>query len=223
MLRKRIEELGLRGSGAYAHYDMMLRWGFLVPHYEIMALDIVRRKLPSLTAYHEIGSGIGVLPFLLAFNGFESVGFECDPRRHNTAVSIWKELCLEVDLSNTTCRLIHARFPGSIQDCDVTNALAILTDFVTTQTPEQLNAILNGLRRYRYVLLDLQRFCVVRDTSEAQFKLLNELRDFGFLLVGEPFNAADCAFVLLHNERVADEGRSASLWSRLLPARWRAQ
>lgn len=226
VLRRRIDELGIRGSGAYQHYSNMLEMGLPLPNYELAALDIVQREVPPLTAYHEIGSGIGTLAFLLALNGFPAFGIERDHRRHNTAAAIWRELVLRTGIPTAKCRLICGTFPGAAARLDTAHAIAILTDFITTQTPEQFAAILTGLQRYRYVLLDLRRFCIRRETNEAQQTLLDELRAWGFvprLQVSDP-SGSDYTFALLRNQSPSQSGRVKAILSRLgaaWPAPWR--
>lgn len=217
VLRQRIDKLGVKGSGAYAHYSTMLRQGFPIPHYELAALDIVRRQVPRLGAYCEIGSGIGTLPFLLALNGFPAVGVECDARRHRTAVAIWRKLSARAEMRDDACRLILGSFPKAADRRDASQSIAILTDFITTQKPEQVRAIVAGLCRYRYVLLDLQRFCVPRATGDERLALLQQLRDLGLEPAAElPAAGADHAFALFCNDPVASARRAAP-WSRLIP------
>ena len=219
VLQQRIDTLGVRGSGAYEHYSGMLKRGFPIPHHELIALEVVRRHVPHLTAYHEIGSGIGILPMLLALNGFPAVGIECDQRRHETALAIWRDLSAKAEGGKPACRLVLGRFPSAEAKFDRSDALAIFTDFVTTQTPQQLQAIFAGLRRYPYILLDLQRFCIAREGSEAQLELLRELGEHGLTQAVEIAPATDCAFVLLRNEAIRSHWKFA-LWSWLkLP--WR--
>jgi hypothetical protein len=214
VLRQRMDALGVRGSGAYEHYSAMLQRGFAIPPHELTALDIVRRQAPRLAAYHEIGSGIGTLPCLLALNGFPAVGFECDRRRHETALAIWQDLSAKVEAGKPDCRLVLGRFPAAVVKYDPADALAILTDFVTTQTPQQRQAIFDGLRRYPYVLLDLRRFCLVREQSEAQLELLRELETHGLARAGDIVAAPDSAFVLLRNEAAPPRRRFAP-WLKL--------
>lgn len=219
VLKKRIDTLGVRGSGAYEHYSTMLQRGFPIPHPELVALDIVRRQVPRLGAYHEIGSGIGTLPFLLALNGFPAVGIECDKRRYETARAIWQDLSVKAEAIKPVCRLVFGRFPSAMTKYDTSDALAILTDFVTTQTPQQVQAIIDGFRGYPYLLLDLRRFCITRERSEGQLELLRELESRGFKQIGDITPATDCAFVLLHNEAIRRH-RQFALWSWLrLPRR----
>ena len=221
VLRQRIDTLGIRGSGAYAHYSAMLERGLPIPHHDLAALEVVRRQVPRLSAYHEIGSGIGTLPFLLALNGFPAVGIECDPRRHETSLAIWRELSAKADVGRPDCRLIHGRFPAAAAKEDTSEALAILTDFVTTQTPKQVEAILDGLRQYRYVLLDLRRFCLSREQPKAQRALLGEFLAHGFTQAGDVSLAAHSAFVLLRRE-AGGARRKFALWSWLKPL-WRGR
>ena len=221
VLRLRIDTLGIRGSGAYAHYSAMLERGLPIPHHDLAALEVVRRQVPRLSAYHEIGSGIGTLPFLLALNGFPAVGIECDPRRHETSLAIWRELAAKADVGRPACRLVHGRFPAAVAKDDTSEALAILTDFVTSQTPEQVEAILDGLRRYPYILLDLRRFCLSREQPEAQRALLGEFLAHGFMQAGDIPPATDSAFVLLRREAGVSR-RKIDLWSWLKPP-WRGR
>lgn len=214
VLRQRVDALGVRGSGAYEHYNGMLQKGFSLPPHELTALEIVRQQVPRLAAYHEIGSGIGTLPFLLALNGFPAVGIECDRRRHETALAIWRELSAQAEAGKPACRLVFGRFPATAARYDAADALAIVTDFVTTQSPQQRRAIIDGLRRYPYVLLDLRRFCHVREGSEAQRELLSELEAHGLIRAADIEPASDSAFVLLRNDAGKTRRRIAS-WLNL--------
>jgi hypothetical protein len=201
VLEERIARLGVLGSGAYEHYRQMLRLGFPIPNYELAALDIVRQQVPPLAAYHEIGSGIGSLPFLLALNGLRSAGIERDRRRHDTAAAIWRELAASAGVAKTECRLVYGSFPRAVARADLSRSIAIVTDFITTQTAEEREAILEGLLGYRYVLIDLRRFCLRRETRDAQLALLDELRAKGFPTPSETADpaGAEYAFALFDN------------------------
>ena len=81
-------------------------------------------------------------------------------------------------------------------------------------------AIIDGLRRYPYVLLDLRRFCLMREGSEVQRELLGELEAHGLTRAADIAPAADSAFVLLRNDAGTARRRVAS-WLKL-PWRSRA-
>ena len=222
VLGRRISDLGIRGSGAYEHYSAKLQLGFPIPNYELAALDIVQHEVPSLAGYHEIGSGIGSLPFLLALNGLRSAGVERDRRRHDTAVAIWQQLAALSGVAEGDCRLINGSFPRALRRLDASQSIAIVTDFITTQTPQQVAAILTGLCRYRYVLLDLRRFCIRRETREAQLTLIDELRARGFAPPMETSDPAgnDYTLALFRNQSPARRCLVRAALSRVV-VRWR--
>lgn len=179
VLGERIRLLGIERSGAYEHYNLQLSNGFPIPPGEVAILNLVRRRLPHLRSYHEIGSGLGTLPLMLAYDGFASVGIERDDRRHLTAAAIFRELSVDVPHIEGNCRLIGAAFPDAVADLDVSDSMGILTDFVSSQAPKDYVRLCHGLAQYRYVLMDLQRFCTKRDATEELERLVDELAAYG--------------------------------------------
>jgi capsular polysaccharide transport system permease protein len=179
VLGERIRLLGVARSGAYEHYQLQLANGFPIPPGEGAILELVRRQFPDLRSYHEIGSGLGTLPLMLAHDGFASVGIERDERRHLTATAILRELSADLPNIESNCRLIGAAFPDAIADLDVSDSMAILTDFVSSQAPKDYVRLCRGLAQYRYVLMDLQRFCAKRESQAEQERLVEELAGYG--------------------------------------------
>lgn len=184
VLTERIKLLGINKSGAYEHYSVLLTKGFPIPPYEIAILDLVRSRFPNLRSYHEIGSGLGTLPLMLAHDGFASVGVEQDERRHLTATTILRQLSADLPHIETNCRLLGASFPGAVADLDVSESMAILTDVVSSPSEAEYVRVCRGLRQYRYVLLDLQRFFYKRTEPEDHDRLIRELATYG--LVARP-------------------------------------
>jgi hypothetical protein len=203
VLGRRIETLGVHGSGAYAHYQAMLEKNRLVTATDLTVVEMVVRlsQGTSFDSCHEIGSGLGILSFLLALEGYDTVGIESDRRRHQTAQAIWEELRNLTGADGAACRLECRRFPALPRDLDPSHAVAILTDFVTTQTPQRERAIFSGLQRYPLVIVDLRRFCIIRATATEQRTLLERFVDNGFEQVGESTPTAEAAFVALENVR----------------------
>ena len=179
-LRQRIETHGVTESGAYRHYASMLDSSELIPRYERAILDLLRDRLPPMTECHEIGSGIGTLAFLLVMSGYTALGIEKDPRRHASAEAVLRELAKDAPRIEDRCKLVEGAFPQSVEQMDVSQACAIVTDFISTQKPAQLDLIVAGLRRYRYVLMDMQRFSRRRDLRPEQLELLADLTRRGF-------------------------------------------
>jgi capsular polysaccharide transport system permease protein len=179
ILRERIGLLGAGHSGAYQHYSLLLERGFPIPVYERAILDFVHRRLPNLDSYHEIGSGLGTLPLMLAHDRFPTVGIERDEPRHLTAMAVLRDLVGRKPEIEPYCRFIGSAFPDAVSDIDVSGSLAIVTDFVSTHTKQELAKLCEGLSRYRYVLMDLQRFCQKREKKEDQEALITELAGYG--------------------------------------------
>lgn len=179
VLGERIRLLGVARSGAYEHYQLQLSNGFPIPPGEAAILDLIRRRFPQLRSYHEIGSGLGTLPLMLAHDGLASVGIERDERRHLTATAILRELSAHLPHIESNCRLIGAPFPDAIADLDVSDSMAILTDFVSSQAPQDYVRLCRGLAQYRYVLIDLQRFCSKRERQAELAQLVEELASYG--------------------------------------------
>lgn len=179
VLTERIKLLGINKSGAYEHYSVLLAKGFPIPPYENAILDLVRRRFPNLRSYHEIGSGLGTLPLMLAYDGFASVGVEQDDRRHLTAMTILRQLSADLPHIETNCRLLGASFPGAVGDLDVSDSMAILTDVVSSPSEAEYIRVCRGLKQYRFVLLDLQRFFYKRTESQEHDQLVRELASYG--------------------------------------------
>jgi capsular polysaccharide transport system permease protein len=181
ILRERIGLLGVDRSGAYEHYNLKLELGLPIPPYEIAIVDLVTSRLPRLRSYHEIGSGLGTLPLMLAYEGLPSVGIERDERRHLTATTILRDLSARFPQIENGCRLIGANFPEAVTDLDVSDSMAVVTDLMSTQSPQEYARLCRGLAQYRYVLIDLQRFCISRTSTGEYRQLIAELQSQGLL------------------------------------------
>ena len=205
VLEERLNLLGVDRSGAYAHYKLLLDRGLPIPTYEIAIMEFVRERLSRLCSYHEIGSGLGTLTFILADAGFAAVGVERDQPRHLTSTAILQPLARQAPHIESNCRLIGAPFPDAVADIDVSDSLAILTDFVSTQTPEEFALLCRGLARYRYVLMDLKRFCIKRETREDQQQLVRQLAYYGLTPCSDPFDfGSDTSYCLFESNPAAD-------------------
>ncbi|MGH6980223.1 MAG: hypothetical protein ACREFC_03365 [Stellaceae bacterium] len=185
VLKQRVGLLGVDRSGAYEHYGLLLSRGFPLPAYDRAIPDFIARRLPDQRSYHVIGSGLGTLPLLLACEGFAAVGVERDEPRHLTATAILRGLLEQMPDIEGRCRLIGAGFPEAVADLDPSESMAIVTDFVSTHSPAEYAALCHGLARYRYVLIDLQRFCLKRDTEAERAELIGDLSRFGLVASAE--------------------------------------
>lgn len=211
VLAERISLLGIDRSGAYEHYDLMLQRGLPIPPCDPAIIDLIRRKLPDLRSYHEIGSGLGSLPFMLALEGFAAVGVERDERRHLTSTAILAELQAQVPSIESNCRLIWAPFPDAVADMDLSRSMAILTDFVATHRPAELTRLYAALGRYQFVLVDLQRFCEKRDAGPGQEEVTDLLVQYGLSPCEEVIDLGYEGYYRLFEGRSPPERRNGAM------------
>jgi capsular polysaccharide transport system permease protein len=197
VLSERIRLLGISRSGAYEHYDAQLAKGFPIPPGEVAIFNLIKRNFPKLRSYHEIGSGMGTLPLMLAHDGFAAVGIDRDERRHLSATAILHEISASQPQIESNCRLIGAPFPDAVVDLDVSDSMAILTDFVSTQSPLDYVRLCRRLADYRYILVDLQRFCAKREGKEEQEELVKEFASYGISARDEVIDLGDNGYFRL--------------------------
>lgn len=157
-MRDLLERSGIEGSGAYNYYDSRIRRGQVFLEYEIA----LARKLLScgldIRRVDEVGSGFGQMMFLLGWNGFKTVGFEVNPLRGRTATALHGMLERVEPALTGNVRLIRAEFPLRFGPRPEPGSMVLTTNLVAScSRPKQL-AVLRAMRRYPFVLSDVQRF-----------------------------------------------------------------
>jgi hypothetical protein len=157
-MRDLIERSGIEASGAYNYYDSRIRQGQVFLEYEIA----LARKLLScglgIRRVDEIGSGFGQLTFLLGWNGFKTVGFEFNPQRGQSAGVLRDVLERAEPALTANIRLVRGEFPVRFGPRPGPGSMVLTTNLVATfSRPRQL-AVLRAMRRYPFVLCDVQRF-----------------------------------------------------------------
>jgi hypothetical protein len=170
--------MGEHESGASSHYRTRVERGEILGQYEIKRAHLVA-GIAGVSSYHEIGSGVAALPMLIALSGRVAVGIEHDPRRQAAACAFYDALRLERPELAFRCELIAGRFPDAVADRDVSESLAIVTDFVTTTSQTLRGSIIRGLTRYAAVILDVDRFLERRETETQRHALLTQLEAAG--------------------------------------------
>jgi hypothetical protein len=157
-MRDLLERSGIEGSGAYNYYDVRVRKGQVFLEYEIA----LARKLLScgldIRRVDEIGSGFGQLMFLLGWNGFKAIGFEVNPLRGRTAATLHAMLQRVEPALTGNVRLIRAEFPVRFGPRPRPGAMVLTTNLVASCSRAKQLAVLRAMRRYPFVLSDVQRF-----------------------------------------------------------------
>ncbi len=153
-----LERSGIEGSGAYNYYDSRIRLGQVFLEYEIA---LARKLLSCGLGVHrvdEVGSGFGQLMFLLGWNGFKTVGFEANPLRGRSAATLRGMLQRVEPALTANVRLVRAEFPARFGPRPQPGSMVLTTNLVAScSRPGQL-AVLRAMRRYPFVLSDVQRF-----------------------------------------------------------------
>jgi hypothetical protein len=87
-----------------------------------------------------------------------------------------------------SCEFLHGAFPTVMAGRDVQNCIALLTNITSAITPDQRRSIIEALKNYAAVILDLQRFIDRRTVVYEEDALLAELVAMGLGRPSEIFN-----------------------------------
>ncbi len=180
VLRHRLERSGIEASGAYNFYNVRVQNGEIFANYELALCRALLSYSSKIRQVHEIGCGFGQLMFLLGWNGFKSVGFESDRARAKTARDLKAILDLIDPEFTGNVQLLEAEFPATAAPRPDAYSLLLTTNLVATRTLPQQLAILGEMRKYPYVLADIQRFFELRMDVADQQKTLDLFAQAGF-------------------------------------------
>ena len=166
-LRRRMDELGVDASGAYNFYERRLRENRIFSEYEVRLVRNLVEQLGPIDQIHEIGCGWGQLVFLLAWCGYDTVGFEIDARRFHGGEFL-RQALMEIDRDRVIrAKLRNEFFPPLDRPSGIRN-LVISTNLVVDDPHLVEEQIVWALRRYHYAILDVDRFCRLRQPYERQ-------------------------------------------------------
>jgi hypothetical protein len=165
MMRYRMARLGVEASGAYDFYRIRIDSGRVFGDYELRLVDtIIARALP-VDEIHEIGCGWGQLVYLLAWRGYRCTGFEMDKRRFLGADAL-RQILGQLDEERASRVTIRHEFFPPLRRPDPHRSLVIATNVVTENPRFFEDQMLWGLRRYRHAIIDMDRFCALRQPDQ---------------------------------------------------------
>lgn len=183
-MRYRMDRLGVEGSGAFEFYRSRLASGRVFGDYEVQLVhSIIEKNLP-MEEIHEIGCGWGQLVFLLGWTGFKATGFELDERRFRGACWL-NDVLAQVDEERTARVRIRNEFFPPLDRPDPARTAVIATNVVIGNPALVEHEMIWGLRRYRYAILDVERFCRQR-RAEEQSAFISLVEECGLQNLG-PF------------------------------------
>jgi SAM-dependent methyltransferase len=158
VLQHRIERFGGDTTGAYDFYSARVQQGDIFSRYEIALVQRLLTSKLHIRSVHEIGCGFGQLVFLLGWNGFKATGFEADRKRAKSARDLHSILSLVDPELMENVDLLEGEFPTRDARQPDAHTLVLTTNLVATRSRSQQLAVLQAMRRYSFVLSDVQRF-----------------------------------------------------------------
>jgi len=163
--------------------------------YETAVAEAIVDRIEAGATIVEIGSGYGALAMLLAQRGFVVHGFEGDRRRHTACawhleryLARHPQLVGRVDCTN-------GFFPDVLPVPTTTKPakrIGLATNVTCTYTATHHSEILDALRGFDEVIIDLSRFGKVRNTQQERDALREAMIGLHFepieqLYVSEPY------------------------------------
>jgi hypothetical protein len=165
MMRYRVQRLGAGLSGAYNFYQARLEADRVFADYEIQLAGEIIERLGPIDHIYEIGCGWGQLVFLLAWCGYATTGFEIDTRRYNGA-RVLQGVLRQIDEDRgALAQVRHEAFPP-LDAPELNRNLVISTNLVVGSPRLVEEHMMWGLRKYRYAIVDVDRFCRPRRPDE---------------------------------------------------------
>lgn len=180
--RDRVSKLGVDGSGLGQHYALLLERRALLMQSELTMAEIILKLLPRFERYDVLRSGLGQLALLLNAFGCKTMAFDPFASRVG-AIKAGIEHLRDCRFPNSeqidTALAVVPELTGS------ENALAVACLLMLTLRPEEEEAMLARLEKYRAVLFYPSALIRARPQAADQEALLERFRRAGFTHIKE--------------------------------------
>ncbi len=183
VIKNRIKKMGDTDSGAYGFYKVRADRGELVTRHERELADSILARDPQVESIVDVGAGLGSMVLAFAAEGRQAIGLEYDRRRVATADAMIEKLKKIHPTAGNLMSFIQGTFPASTPEKTNAKGLyaGITTNIMGTLPSETEDEMIDGLAKFDVCYVDLQRFCIQRDTPEAYEALLERMRKSGLL------------------------------------------
>lgn len=178
VVRQRIATMGEDASGTYRFYAARAEAGTVFAEYDILMTTLLLEREQQFAAFHEVGTGIGQLPFLMAACGLTVVGIESDLRRVACAHALHDVVRAADPATAARVRIVDGAFPVAGLAPD--GAMAFSTNLVIGGTPAIHHAIIAGLKRYTATIFDVDRMFLKRLTDADRAQVFQMFAEAGF-------------------------------------------
>ena len=181
VMHDRIERMGVTESGAYNFYQARVNNQTLITDMEASLAQRIVALDPGLQQAHEVGAGVATLSIAMAACGVRTHAIERETRRFEALEEVFIALnAAEPDIGE---QLTAAKelFGYKEEEADLrARSVVVATNIIATLTDEQKDFILRGIKQYRYAIIDVQRFLVMRNTPAEHEELFASLVKDGF-------------------------------------------
>lgn len=174
--RGRLEELGLEGSGLYAHYKSRLDQDCMIVDRERYAFDLIDAHLPAYDAYAVMRAGLGEMAFLLAAGGREVIAYEPSPTRR-AAIEAGAARLRQAGLLPGHLTTVGALTPTGRLNGRV---LGVGLDVAQVRTEAAAAPHMENAGAFEALLIDLRCFITLREAFADQVALAQTLKSMGF-------------------------------------------
>ena len=174
---RRLSELGVDGSGLFAHYATLVSQGGVLRADELQAFRLVREALPMYGGYAVLRAGLGELAFLLNGAGLRVTA--CDPNAARIeALKAGLDHLVALRLADGETFGIASGFVP--KRADARPLLGVATDFTFNLPLEQDPAFCRGLRQFDGLLINPRLFIRLREQPAEQRAVSDFLQSLGF-------------------------------------------
>jgi hypothetical protein len=175
--RLRLDELGIEGSGLYAHYKARLDQDSLIGDRERFAFDIIDGYLPAYDGYAILRAGLGELALLLAASGRRVIAYEPAATRRAAIEAGRGHLERRGLLAAGRLSEVGALTPAGALEGRV---LGVGLDVAHLHTQAAAAPHIENARAFESLLIDLRCFITIHESFADQVALAHTLHAMGF-------------------------------------------
>ena len=175
--RSRLEALGPRDSGLYAHYQARVEAENLISERDHVFVDLIHSKLPAYGAYAIMRAGLGELAFLIAATGRKVIACEPDRNRH-AAIEEGRVRLEALGLLQPGLFTLRADIlpEGPMKG----GVLGVGSDVTHVRDDVAADPYFKRMPVFDALLVDLRLFLRLRNLPEEKAAAIDALRSVGF-------------------------------------------
>jgi hypothetical protein len=179
-VREGLSETPPDGEKMLTYYATLLTNDTPVMWYDVELAKIIT-CLPTVTAYHEVGVGIGVLPLLLGLLGHKAVAIDAIAKRCEVGTLIRSDLAAHYPGLAANVTFACGTAPAIFNQLPTQGALCLSTNLGATREPSVIAAYLSDVAAHYsgYVFDACLLWGIRRQRSEIDTFLAQTSRDLG--------------------------------------------